>query len=146
MSPEAEKALRAAGWQPGRSIDTTSWRLQLEQVGLQMHDAAEAFLREFGGLDFEYGGPGISRAREPFHLDPALAVGDEDRLEDWGPSAGRHLFPIGYPDDRYLLSIDQFSEIYCVDPWDASFGRMPEALENLVLGVAPTEIDAPDRS
>ncbi|MGP3983924.1 SUKH-3 domain-containing protein [Streptomyces sp. KR80] len=51
MSPEVDEALRAAGWLPGRRIDTTAWRAELEQEGLRIHEAAEVFLREFGGLD-----------------------------------------------------------------------------------------------
>ncbi|MFI8423604.1 hypothetical protein [Streptomyces sp. NPDC085479] len=34
----------------GRKVDTARWQSMFEAVGLPMHDAAEAFLQEFGGL------------------------------------------------------------------------------------------------
>ncbi|MFF3088186.1 SUKH-3 domain-containing protein [Streptomyces nojiriensis] len=49
-SAEAEGALRGAGWYPGRSVETTAWRVRLEADGFRIHAAAEEFLREFGGL------------------------------------------------------------------------------------------------
>ncbi|WP_420719026.1 SUKH-3 domain-containing protein [Streptomyces sp. NRRL S-646] len=53
-------------------------------VGIVMHDAAEAFLQEFGGLTVSIGGPGINRAREPFELNPELAWGDvSSRSASW---------------------------------------------------------------
>jgi hypothetical protein len=38
------------------------------------------FLVEFGGLDVRISGTGITRAREPFDLDPVLCSGNEDRF------------------------------------------------------------------
>ncbi|MCZ1019630.1 hypothetical protein [Streptomyces noursei] len=40
-----------------------------------------------------------------------------------------------------FLGIDEGSEIYLVESWVASFGPMPHALENLILGVIPRRID-----
>ncbi|WP_317447519.1 hypothetical protein [Streptomyces collinus] len=37
------------------------------------------------------------------------------------------------------------SEIYLVETWIASFGPMPHALKNLILGVMPRRIDADHR-
>jgi hypothetical protein len=114
-----------------------------ERTGLSMHDAADAFLREFGGLAVNISGPGINRARESFELDPELTWdGEEGRFLEWGESIGRRLFPLGELDHgRFFLAIDEISEIYLVETWVASFGRMPQALENLILGVAPHVID-----
>ncbi|MFD4133632.1 SUKH-3 domain-containing protein [Streptomyces goshikiensis] len=50
-SVEVETVLRGAGWYPGRSIDTTAWRVRLEADGFRIHAAAEDFLCEFGGTD-----------------------------------------------------------------------------------------------
>ncbi|MGW2911905.1 SUKH-3 domain-containing protein [Streptomyces asoensis] len=72
-SPEVLEVLDASGWTAGRRVDTTSWRSRFEAVGIVMHDAAEKFLQEFGGLTASVGGPGINRAREPFELDPEQA-------------------------------------------------------------------------
>lgn len=83
------------------------------------------------------GGPGITRAREPFALDPEPAWGEDDRFSEWSESIGRCLYPLGALDrGRFFLGIDEVSEIYLVETWVASFGTMPQALENLILGVA----------
>ncbi|WP_407695985.1 SUKH-3 domain-containing protein [Sphaerimonospora thailandensis] len=60
---ETERALLAAGWQPGRRVCTGGWRASLEASGFDMRDAAARFLSEFGGA-------GISGAREAFELNP----------------------------------------------------------------------------
>ncbi|MGW4871862.1 SUKH-3 domain-containing protein [Streptomyces chartreusis] len=141
-SPEVLEVLEASGWTAGRQVDTTGWRSMFEAVGIVMHDAAERFLQEFGGLTVNIGGPGINRAREPFELDPELAWGEDDRFSEWSDSLGRRLFPLGELDHgRLFLGIDEGGEIYLVETWAASFGPMPHALENLILGVMPRRID-----
>lgn len=113
-----------------------------ELANLSMHGAAETFLQEFGGLTVNIGGPGITCAREPFELDPELAGGEEDRFSEWSESIGRRLYPLGeLAHGRFFLGIDEVSEIYLVETWVAGFGTMPQALGNLILGVAPRRID-----
>jgi len=142
FSAEVEHALRAAGWTPGRATGVDGWIGLFEADGLTAHEAALAFLREFGGLSFELAGPGVNRAKAPFTLDPAQCVGEGDRFAEFGEEIDRALFPIGVLDRGALfLGIDQNAEIYAVETWIGSFGTMPEALENLVLGVAPTELE-----
>ncbi len=86
-------------------------------------------------------GLGVNRAREPFELDPLLCSGEEDRFLEWGEEIGKSLFPIGVLDmGRYFLGIDEQSEIYLIETWVASFGRMPQAMDNLISGVRPTVI------
>ncbi|MEU0602175.1 SUKH-3 domain-containing protein [Streptomyces sp. NPDC006393] len=141
-SPDVLEVLEASGWTAGRRVDTAGWQSMFESVGIVMHDAAEAFLQEFGGLTVSIGGPGINRAREPFELNPELARGEDDRFSEWSDSLGRHLFPLGELDGgRFFLGIDEGSEIYLVETWVASFGPMPHALEKLILGVMPRRID-----
>ncbi|MCM3299992.1 SUKH-3 domain-containing protein [Streptomyces pseudogriseolus] len=141
-SPEVDGVLKASGWTPGRKVDTARWRSMFEAAGLVMHDAAEAFLQEFGGLTVNVSGPGISRAREPFELDPEVACGEEDRFTEWSEAMGRHLYPLGELDHgRFLLGIDEVGVIHVVETWVASFGPIPQAMESLVLGVAPRRID-----
>lgn len=141
-SPEVLEVLEASGWTAGRRVGTADWRSMFEAVGIVMHEAAEAFLQEFGGLAVSIGGPGINRAREPFELNPELAWGEDDRFSEWSDSLGRRLFPLGELDDgRFFLGIDEGSEIWLVETWVASFGPMPHALENLILGVMPRRID-----
>jgi hypothetical protein len=106
-----------------------------------MHEAAEEFLSEFGGLVFDISGPGISCVREPFELDPLLAEGEEDRFADWSEVLGKSLYPIGEGDQgRYFLAIDGIGAIYLVADWVAAFGPADKALEGLTLGVAPTVV------
>ncbi|MFD9162150.1 SUKH-3 domain-containing protein [Streptomyces sp. NPDC059558] len=137
-SAEVETVLRGAGWYPGRNVDTTGWRERLEVDGFRIHSAAEDFLREFGGLTVVGGGSGITRAREPFELDPLLALGEGDRFGEWGEEIGHHLFPLGELDHgQAFIGLDERGELYVVVNWLARFGRMPEAMENLVLGVMP---------
>ncbi|MFF8266629.1 SUKH-3 domain-containing protein [Streptomyces sp. NPDC016562] len=144
-SAEAETVLRGAGWYPGRSVDTTVWREQLEADGFRVHAAAEGFLREFGGLTVAGGGPGITRAREAFSLHPLHALGEDDRFGEWGEEISRCLFPVGELDHGHaFLGLDEQGELYVVDNWLARFGRMPEAMENLVLGVMPVHMPDPD--
>ncbi|MCX4546584.1 SUKH-3 domain-containing protein [Streptomyces sp. NBC_01565] len=51
-------------------------------------------LREFGGLTVGSRGPGITRAREAFELDPLLALGEDDCFGEWGEEICRCLFPL----------------------------------------------------
>ncbi|MGW2564173.1 SUKH-3 domain-containing protein [Streptomyces sp. NPDC001514] len=140
-SAEVEAVLRGSGWHPGRSVDTAVWRERLEAEGFRVHSAAEEFLREFGGLTVDSGGPGITRAREAFELDPLLALGEDDRFGEWGEEIGRRLFPLGELDHGHaFLGLDEQGELYVVADWLARFGRMPEAMENLVVGVMPVRM------
>lgn len=141
FSDEVERVLRAAGWQPGRQVDTTAWRRDLESTGFRMHEAAERFLAEFGGLKVDIRGRGISVAREPFEFDPMLADGEDDRFTEWGEDIGETLFPIGVLDQgQFFLGISESGEVYLVTNWLASFGVVPEALERLILGIKADEI------
>ncbi|MFE5947112.1 SUKH-3 domain-containing protein [Streptomyces sp. NPDC056480] len=134
--------LEASGWAPGRMVDTARWRTRFAALGFDMHAAALAFLKEFGGLTVNVSGPGISCARTPFELDPELAWGDEDRFTEWGEAIGRRLYPLGELDHgRFFLGIDEVGVIYLVEGWIADFGPMPRAMENLALGVAPRAIE-----
>ncbi|MFJ8495936.1 SUKH-3 domain-containing protein [Streptomyces sp. NPDC094038] len=141
FSSGAQAVLRDAGWFPGRRVDTSAWMATLGASGIAAYDAARKFLAEFGGLVVDISGPGIDRAREPFELDPLLCSGEEDRFLEWGEEIWHSLFPIGVFDmGRYFLGIDEEGEIYLVETWIASFGRMPHAMENLISGVRPDVI------
>jgi hypothetical protein len=142
FTAETEETLRAAGWFPGRCVSVELWREQLEESGeVRMHEAAERFLAEFGGLSVWISGPGITCAKSPFNFDAELLVGEEDRFAEWSQTIGRDLFPIGELDEgRFFLGIDENSEVYLVETWVATFGPAQDALEKLVLGVAPGTI------
>ena len=141
FSEEVESALIAAGWTPGRTVDVSPWRDQFESAGISMHKAAERFLKEFGGLDVRISGSGVTRSKEPFEFDPALALGDEDMFEMWGRRIGHSLFPLGELDlGRAFLGIDEDGEIYVVSGWLARFGKFDEGLEGLTRGFMPEDV------
>lgn len=137
-SVESEAVLRSAGWWPDRQVDTGGWVEPLERNGARLHEAAQIFLGEFGGLVIDISGSGVNRAREPFEINPLRCLGEEERFQEWGDELGRTIFPIGILDKgRYFLGIDEQGEIYLVEAWVGSFGRMPQAMENLISGVQP---------
>ncbi|WP_084800566.1 SUKH-3 domain-containing protein [Promicromonospora kroppenstedtii] len=133
-----DATLAGAGWFPGRSVSIDSWVELLRAEGVEMHGAAAEFLVEFGGLESANEGPGITRAREPFTFDPGECVGEGDRFLEWSQDLGRQIFPIGILDHgRFFLGLDENSELYCVEDWVATFGRMPVGMIHLVRGVMP---------
>ena len=76
-----------------RRDDAALWHRPRFPGTLPTHQAAESFLREFGGIAVNIGGAGIAVARIPFDLDPCLANGEDDRFEEWSNDIGRSLFP-----------------------------------------------------
>src|SRR5574342_295252 len=114
ISEQVDQELRAAGWRPGRQIDVTGWRDDLEAGGYtSIHRAAISFLTEFGGIRLDNRGPGITSVREAFEFDPTLALGEDDRFIAWSERVNRRIVPIGVLDNgRYFLGIDEFGEIY----------------------------------
>jgi hypothetical protein len=141
FAEEAERTLRAFGWSPGRRVDVAEWRVRLEADGFRMHAAAERFLAEFGGLAVWEMGPGVTCTREAFEFDPLLAEGEADRFGEWSRSVGEDLFPLGELDHgRFFLGISASGVIYLVADWLGSFGRFPDGLVNLIMGVAPEPV------
>jgi hypothetical protein len=138
--PEVEQLLVAAGWYPGRQVTdlVARWRGALESDGgFQLHPAAESVLLEYGGLVIDSHGPGRDLARAPLHLDPTLALGEEDRLHEYFPElAGRDFFPLGETDNGHVfLAIDRGGAV--VQVMDEVYGRwssFERALESLLLG------------
>ncbi|GAA0221870.1 hypothetical protein GCM10009539_03820 [Cryptosporangium japonicum] len=109
-----------------------------------MHSIALQFLSEFGGLTVPDGGAGVTRAREPITLVPTECCGEADRFIEWGRQIGRDIAPIGELASGTcacaFLGIDEQAEIYVVDGVLATFGQMPQALDELVLGYMPRKI------
>jgi hypothetical protein len=143
---ETGKALAAAGWYAGRAVDTAHWEAELAAEGYPpLHAVARQFLAEYGGLWLPDGGPGVTRAREPFSLMPTACSGEADRFIGWSEHIDRNLAPIGELASGTcgwaFLGIDEQAEIYLVIDGLASFSRMPIAMDNLVLGYMPHDID-----
>ncbi|WP_184938245.1 SUKH-3 domain-containing protein [Kitasatospora kifunensis] len=142
FSAGVEQTLRSAGWFPGRSVEVGSWRDSMH--GFPFHAAAGEFLQEFGGLRVTVAGPGISCAREPFEIDPDLAVGEEGRFAEMSNIFGRRFFPLGETArGEFFLAIDEEGVIYLLQGWVLSLGPSDTALERLVTGVAAERLRIP---
>jgi hypothetical protein len=138
FTPTVDEVLRKAGWSPGRRVpddQVDAWCRMLGD-GFTLSDAARAALAEFGGLEVAQSGPGVERAREPFELDPILAVGEEDRFQLYTEAYGLDLFPLGEAaGSHYFLAIDPTGRTYLVmDDIQLLAESFDEALESLVLG------------
>lgn len=101
-----------------------------------------SFWREFGGLEVNVHGSGITRGRVPFRFDPSEGdrfprIGDEDMTDVWSLAFGRALVPIGWIGDRFTLAIDELGIVHTLEGWAARCGQGDEAVEGLVLGVMP---------
>ncbi|MBM2620561.1 SUKH-3 domain-containing protein [Actinoplanes sp. LDG1-06] len=145
LLPQTRRILGGAGWYSGRRVDTSRWSAELAADGYPpLHAAAVEFLAEFGGLSIPYGGSGISRAREAIALVPTLCDGEADRFIEWGQDIGHDLAPIGELAGGTCswtnLGIDERGEIYTVIDGLATFGRMPDALDWLILGYMPRDL------
>ncbi|MFD9704138.1 SUKH-3 domain-containing protein [Lentzea sp. NPDC059081] len=139
FSPEVRESLLKAGWTPGRRVDTVRWTSGFTAAGLPPHAAAVEFLAEFGGLSFSPVDDWSLGSR--FEFDPLLCIGEEDRFHEWSADLGSRLFPLGeFDGGRYFLGIDEERTVYLVETWLASFGRGPQAVENLIRRVPPENV------
>ena len=138
FTPETERALREAGWSPGRQVPEDQVREWTEQLGdgFALSEPAAAALGEFGGLEVDQAGPGEAWARERFELDPTLALGEDDRFQLYTDEYGMALFPLGEAyASYYFLAIDPIGRTYLVmDDIKLIAESFDEALESLVHG------------
>ena len=142
---QTRRILESVGWHANRAVSTTRWESELAADRFPpMHSVALQFLCEFGGLTIPDGGAGVTRAREPITLLPTECSGEADRFIEWSMHIGRGIAPIGELASGTcacaFLGIDEHAEIYVVDDALATFGQMPQALDQLVLGYMPRKI------
>lgn len=138
ISKETRRVLRLAGWSEERLVGTVEWRSSLESDGFVLNAEAEQFLAEFGGIAVPEGGSGVERFRSSFELDPLLCLGESDRFEDWSDVLGRALSPVGELEEgRFMLGMDSSAILYLVSDRLGRFGSREDALDALVLGMAP---------
>ena len=110
-------ALHAAGWREGRDCGAAllEWKTTLAAEGFDMFPAAEAVLREFGGLKIISRGSGEEQARSSFEVDPLLAKGERDRFAAFEAPLGRRLFPLGDVENGHaFLACSDDGKIYMV--------------------------------
>ncbi len=144
---DTEKVLKDAGWFSGRRVadeQMTVWRTALDsESGFQMFPAAQAALLEFGGLEVKRRGPGLTSARLPFHLDPTLAIGEEDRFSKFESVLQTRLYPLGeVADGHSFLAVAENGEAFLAGD-DLFFAgkTIDEALERLTLGLSVQRLD-----
>ena len=138
--PDVERALRAAGWAPGRQVPhlVGHWRATLEKERFVLHRAAESVLLEFGGLRITAVGPGVAVSSSGLNLDPDLAIGESDRFLDYFPELhNRSVFPVGESDDGHaFVGVDPQGVTYLLaDEVFARWATFNTALDGLLRGV-----------
>jgi SUKH-3 immunity protein of toxin-antitoxin system len=102
-SAEAESILRAAGWSPTRTVDTTAWVEALQRAGNQIFPLAESILMSFGGLDVR--SKGAHAASESFDVNPSHWIGMRDVIADAEEVLQHRLFPLGELSGNTMLAI-----------------------------------------
>jgi hypothetical protein len=107
------QALKAAGWSPRRRVDVSEWESALAPEGFAMHDAARAFLTEFGGLAVPVSGPGRDYARIGVRLDPVLCLGQKKWFDSLDATTAGDLYPLGEEHDGHAsLAMDVAGTIH----------------------------------
>lgn len=137
MSPELETILRAAGWNPDRSVSISKWIETLRSHGFSVVPEAEVILRGFGGLKVEPARtPADKYAPGVVIFNPLLAA-ELDRVTDWQEYLGMVLTPIGEVAGQACLLIAEDGSVYT--SWDRFLWKngasLSDSLENtLVFG------------
>jgi hypothetical protein len=126
---DALTLLRAAGWHPGREVDTGLDVAALGAEGFEVTEAAERFLREYSGLTIS------SRTNpNPLIID-GLAVApnaDVGWCELYSEAIGSTLVPVGEYSSM-VLYVDQIGGIW--GGFDNDYGRGGSSLEEIVSGL-----------
>jgi hypothetical protein len=130
------RVLGAAGWHPGYArapAEVAAWEARLGP-GFAPSEASRAALRRYGGLEVRRSRGAIVVAH-PFHLDPALVLGEDDRFADFRAMTGIDLFPLGEVEGHVFLAIAPTGEVFAVmlDLWKVG-DTMEDALAALVAG------------
>jgi hypothetical protein len=116
-------------------VPTETWESILrERGGFEIHEAAQQFLAEFGGLVNDEWPPGPITAQSPFRLDPLTAGWDEETFARLSAEAGADLYPIGQANRRTsYLGVAADGAVYIGKDRSRLLASTPsEALEQLV--------------
>jgi hypothetical protein len=104
---------------------------------------ARSALLEFGGLQIQQSGPGLECARAPFRFDPLLALGEEDRFEEFESILQTRLYPLGDVwNGHSFLAIAEDGRVFLVgDDLFFAGNTIDEALERFILGLRRERVD-----
>jgi hypothetical protein len=143
FSEQAEAVLRRAGWYPGRQVPdlVALWKETLLQSdGFEMFPSAEKALLEFGGLKIDQQGPGVSCSREPFEINPTMAMYESDRFEELVSVVDSRLYPLGEAvSGLCFLAIAENDSVYLLMDDIRVVGKnIDEGLEALLIGLEPS--------
>lgn len=138
-------ALMFAGWFPDRNIGDLllKWKRELTlSDGFEMFPKAETALLEFGGLQFNQEGAGITCARESFSILPTLAIGEAKRFAIFSDHLRTKLYPLGEAVGGHcFLAISEDGRVFLIMEEILIIGQdIEEALKNLILGIKPKEV------
>ncbi|UOG74873.1 SUKH-3 domain-containing protein [Hymenobacter tibetensis] len=138
---EVHHLLTEAGWFPGRTVDTKLYRQQASRLGLPWLPAAEAFLREFGGLSCYFTRHDHSTSRVFFDVEKGAAFPDlAYLLQEYSvrvPHGVLSVVGLAYTDPLCLL-MDQDGALY--GAFHGGFYRIASAG---VLGIEAILLDWP---
>ena len=138
FAPAVVTRLHQQGWNEDRQIDISSYLAALESEGLEVSDAARAFLRSFGGLTFTFPHKRVPNETDTLRIDPVDAASEACMgwFAAYSEQVGASLCPLGFVHSGYMtLLIDPCGRLYA--GFDDTFflvGESPEEAMEQIFG------------
>ncbi len=126
---DAHELLRGAGWAIGRSVDISTDIADLARAGFSVTPAAEAFLREYNGLEIH-----SETTTTPLLIDGSYVARTTvvEWCEAYSAAVGSTLVPVGEY-SHMVLYIDAEGGLW--GAYDNVFGRGGDTLADVVQGL-----------
>ena len=126
---DATELMRAAGWEPERTVDITADIASLKSEGFDVSPAAETFLREFSHLSLK--APGHSH---PLVVDGGLAASHAFAgwAESYSAAVGHLVTPVGEY-SNLTFWVDDTGDIWAT--FDDAYGYAGQSLVEVVQGL-----------
>jgi hypothetical protein len=141
ISVFSKDILKRNGWFPSRKVSklVNDWKCEMinDSKTFVLFTEAERALVEFGGIKINERGSGVNQAREPFEINPLLAIGEADRFSDFEEDIGQKLYPLGECwGSNFFLAIGEDGKVFALMMDIFLVGNtFEEALENLIQGI-----------
>ncbi|WP_034260711.1 SUKH-3 domain-containing protein [Actinospica robiniae] len=150
LGAAATARLTAAGWFPGRAVPVEPLLEPLLEEDYEIPPVLRAFLRGYGGLEFDYPNPHCPEHRDTCGIDPQLAVDAlfRTRVSLWEERVGAQLVPFGEASRLFLVMAADGRVWGGFDEFLFELGDSPEdALDGLCEGHdRPTVPAVPEES